>query len=122
MKIVVAELKNKELKIKKISEKCRSVLTSIILPSKSKIKASNIYKTFFEVFNTEKVLLKEENCFLFSVFLEGCKSDYYLLKVDENVPYIYYQNDDDKLIFFADDAYLRYFQECNYTVFSYSKL
>ena len=72
MKIVVAELKNKELKIKKISEKCRSVLTSIILPSKSKIKASNVYKTFFEVFNTEKVLLKEEN-YEYQIVYNDCR-------------------------------------------------
>lgn len=122
MKIVVAKLVNKELEIVKIPDKCRNIFALIISRRKIKIKASKIYKAFAEVFNTDKVMLKEENCFLFSIFLKGCRSDYYLLKVDENVPYVYYKNDDDKLIFFEDDTYLRFIQECNYKVFNYSKL
>ena len=122
MKIVVAKLVNKELEIVKVPDKCRNIFALIISRRKTKIKASKIYKAFVEVFNTDKVMLKEENCFLFSIFLKGCRSDYYLLKVDENVPYVYYKNDDDKLIFFEDDTYLRFIQECNYKVFNYSKL
>ena len=122
MKIVVAKLVNKELEIVKVPDKCRNIFALIISRRKIKIKASKIYKAFAEVFNTDKVVLKEENCFLFSIFLKGCRSDYYLLKVDENVPYVYYKNDDDKLIFFEDDTYLRFIQECNYKVFNYSKL
>lgn len=121
MKIVVAKLVNKELEIVKVPDKCRNIFALIISKRKIKIKASKIYKAFIEVFNTDKVMLKEENCFLFSIFLKGCRSDYYLLKVDENVPYVYYKNDDDKLIFFEDDLYSGYFSESGYKVFSYSK-
>lgn len=124
MKTVVAKLCHNELRLVSVAPKYLEILDELTSGKKIKRKAFMIRRTFMRVFKTEDVLLNEENCFLFTVSLNGVLSDYYLLKIDENSSYIYYLNNKNKLVFFNDDesCFLTYLQETNFKLFNLKKV